>query len=100
MLRAKFIAEGILPADYDVVEEEIEPALEFYWQAWHQLRDDRQFGAFGGCSGIFYSAISRYARDYGIDGSEFPIFVTLIRAMDVEYLDWIAEQKPPERPPA
>lgn len=96
-MRPVFVEQGVLTADeaddFDDLDQ-IEPGLEPYWVGWHILRDDRHFGAMGGCSTIFYSAISRYAEDHGIDGTEFDIFLTLLRAMDAEYLLWMSEQKP------
>lgn len=99
-MRAVFVEKGVLPAE-DTEPEEVRPGLDTYWVAWHMLRDDRHFGAMGGCSGIYYSAISRYASDHGIRDDEFHVFVVLIRAMDAEFLAWSSEQskKPPENFP-
>jgi len=100
-MKAIFIEKGVLPED-DSPPEEIMPGLETYWTAWHILRDDRHFGAMGGCSGIYYSAMSQYARDHEIRGAEFQIFLILVRAMDAEYMVWISEKQkntPPEGTP-
>ncbi len=46
----------------------------------------------GGQSQIPFSAIDRYARRYGITGVAFDWLVTLIDALEAEYLPWAAEQ--------
>lgn len=50
------------------------------------LRDDRHYGSMGGMGRIYYTALSRYAADHGIQGEGFGTFVTLVSAMDEEYL--------------
>lgn len=98
-MRAIFVEKGILPADEDEsFDVELMPGVEFYWIGWHDLKDDRQLGALGGCAGIYYSAISRYARDRGMDGAELELFTRLIRAMDAEYIAWVAEQQKKQQP--
>lgn len=93
-MRPIFVEKGVLPADEDEsFEIELLPGVEIYWLGWHDLRDDRQLGAMGGCSGIFYSAISQYAHDRGLSGQELQIFMVLIRAMDNEYIAWVSEQQ-------
>lgn len=72
----------------------LSPDLNTYWVGWHQLRNDRAHGAFGGASGIYYSAISLYCRDHEISGSNFHIFLRMIRQMDDEYLLFLDEQAP------
>ena len=62
------------------------------WRAWHALRHDRQYGAFGGQSQISFLAIDRYATRYGIEGVEFEIFHSLLGAMEDEYALICAEQ--------
>lgn len=84
--------------DLDAPEEQINPGLDIYWTAWHSLKDDRHFGAMGGCSGIFYSAMSQYGRDHNIEGSEFQMFLILVRALDAEYLLWMSEQQHKTQP--
>jgi hypothetical protein len=54
--------------------------------AWQALRDDRWRGAMGGLTGIYYAAISRYARNHGISGDDFARFHTFVTALDAEYL--------------
>ena len=63
------------------------------------MRDDRQFGAMGGCSGISYVAMSAYASDHSICGGDLQIFTVLIKAMDAEYLQWLAERQEKDKPP-
>lgn len=60
--------------------------------AWNQLRNDRNWGDLGGCSGIYYSAISAYAADHGIEGEFFGEFLIFLRVMDDEYVAFSAEQ--------
>lgn len=47
----------------------------------------------GGTGRIYYSSISRYASDLGMTGQAFQTFVTLIRAMDDEYLAFVEERQ-------
>lgn len=58
--------------------------------AWNDLRDDRFYGAMGGMGRIYYTAVSRYARDNGID---LEPFVTFIYAMDDVFLKVAAEKE-------
>lgn len=51
--------------------------------AWNILRDDRFYGAMGGVSGIYYSAISQFARDHDIPIWPFALFVM---ALDNEFV--------------
>ncbi|WP_446680318.1 phage tail assembly chaperone [Aminobacter aminovorans] len=67
-------------------EAEPQPWHDLYWRAWDALKADRQFGAMGGASAVPYSALSRYARDHGITGSDFRLFQVLFRAIDAEWL--------------
>lgn len=57
-----------------------------YWRGWHDLRFDRQYGAFGGESPISFTSIDRYAARFGIERAEFATFLALVTAMDEEYL--------------
>jgi hypothetical protein len=61
-----------------------------YWRAWHALRFDRQYGAFGGETPISFASVDAYARRYKIDGVAFETFYALIGAMDDEYLQHVA----------
>lgn len=77
---------------------EVDEYLSFYWDAWNDLKNDRQIDGAGGCSPIFYTALSQYARDKGLVGSDLDRFVKLLRAMDQEYLKWLADKKPTPEP--
>lgn len=63
---------------------------ETHWQAWHTLRFDRQYGAFGGESPISFLSLDAYARRYEIAGVEFEVFLELLGALDDEYLQHVA----------
>ncbi|MFC3206111.1 phage tail assembly chaperone [Aquamicrobium soli] len=69
--------------------DEAEPAAwhDLYWRAWEALRNDRQYGAFGGASAVPYMAIRQYALDHGIVGAEFETFRLLFKAIDTEWLE-------------
>ncbi|NEV75464.1 hypothetical protein DYI24_00010 [Rhodopseudomonas sp. BR0C11] len=69
------------------------------WRAWHALRFDRHYGAFGGQTQISFLAIDRYAARYGISGTEFETFFALICAMDDEYLQHVAREAEKTKPP-
>lgn len=94
------LAEGTdddrtLVANSNVPERvEVEDGLQLYLDAWYDLMNDRSIGGFGGASGIFYSSISRYAQDTGRSGENLSTFKTLVRAIDAEYLDWLASKQP------
>lgn len=64
---------------------------ETYWRAWHALRFDRQYGAFGGESPISFASLNAYADRYGIAGIQFETFLALVGAMDDEYLQHAAK---------
>lgn len=64
-----------------------------YWEAWHHLRYDRQYGAMGGESPILFTAIDAYGARFGFDGTEFDILIALVREMDAEYLDWLEDRR-------
>lgn len=73
---------------------EVMDHLTIYWEAWTDLRNDRFVDPNGWASPIYYVALSQYARDRGMTGPELTRFVTIMRAMDGEYLKWLAEKKP------
>ena len=61
--------------------------LQFAWGAFWALSNDRQIG-FGVIGPISFSAIDRYARRYGVTGTdEFDRLATLVRAMDGAWLE-------------
>lgn len=64
-------------------------------QAWQALKDDRFYGAMGGMSRIYYTAVSRYAEDNGI---ELEPFLTFINAMDEVYMAYAFEKAKQETP--
>ena len=59
-----------------------------YWGAWRALHNDRFWGAGGGLSEIYFSAKDGYAKRYGIYGDDFDLFLTLISAMDEEFVSF------------
>ena len=62
-----------------------DPGLYFYADAFWRLNNDRQLGA--GLGPISFLSIDAYGRRYGIDDlDEFDRFLSIIRAMDAEYL--------------
>lgn len=63
------------------------------YAAWQLLRDDRFYGAMGGLGRIYYSAISAYAADHHICGSDLHDFVTFLAAMDDEYVAIMTEKQ-------
>lgn len=65
--------------------------------AWRVLRDDRFYGAMGGLGRIYYSSISRYAADHGIEGEALHDFVLFLSAIDDEYVRFANEQAEAER---
>ena len=61
--------------------------LQFAWGAFWALSNDRQIG-FGVLGPISFSAIDRYARRYGVVGTDdFDRLATLVRAMDGAWLE-------------
>lgn len=64
-----------------------------YWRAWHALKFDRQYGAFGGETPISFVAIDAYARRYGIRDVEFETFLAYLGALDTEYLQHVARRE-------
>ena len=73
---------------------ELSPDHLVYLIAFNRLMHDRQYGAFGGAAPISYVAVSAYARDFGIVGDAFDVFLRLIGALDVEYLAHLERTKP------
>ena len=66
---------------------------ETYWRAWHALRFDRQYGAFGGETPISFMSLDAYARRYSIAGFQFEVFLALVGALDDEYLQHVARRE-------
>jgi hypothetical protein len=48
---------------------------------------------FGGVGKIYYQTLSQYARDTGFVGDKMPMFMAMLRAMDSEYLTYVAEER-------
>lgn len=64
---------------------------QLYFRAFDALRYDRHYGAMGGEGPIYYTALSRYARDHGIDGDDLKLFLVFMNAIDAEHLAMAAE---------
>ncbi|MGV1790994.1 phage tail assembly chaperone [Rhizobium sp. A37_96] len=92
---AEYPDEDWIETALDEPDDEVEPEPwhDLYYRAWDSLRHDRSYGAFGGESPISYSALSQYARDHDIAGSDHDIFVTFMSAIDAEYLSIAAERQ-------
>lgn len=84
---AALIPEPVLPDGIDP-----QPYHQIYWRAWNRVRFDRQYGAFGGESRISFLALDAYAARYGIHGAAFDDLVTVIEALDAEWLAYVAEK--------
>lgn len=65
---------------------------DLYFRAFDALRCDRYYGAMGGEGPIYYTALSRYARDMGIDGLDLWYFNIFMNAIDGEWLSIRAEE--------
>jgi hypothetical protein len=51
----------------------------------------------GGIGGIYYQAVSQYARDHGITGENFRVFRAFLGALDAEFLQFEAERQEADR---
>jgi hypothetical protein len=86
-------AEHLQPtAPDDAYEFDPQPWHELYFTAFDALRCDRFYGSMGGEGPIYYTAISRYARDHRITGVDFWLFNIFMNAVDGEYLEIRAEE--------
>jgi hypothetical protein len=73
---------------------EVPPEMDLYWRAFDDLRGDRQIGM-GGLGAIMWTSIAIYADRVGVAGQDaFERFVTVLKAMDAEYRDFVARQSP------
>jgi hypothetical protein len=73
-----------VPEGYDK-RPTVENAFRFYEDAFWRLNNDRALGF--GIGPIPFSSIDRYAQRYRIvDLDEFETFLTIIKALDSEYL--------------
>lgn len=81
-------------------DRQLERPPEAEWPEWsgyirtafQALSNDRFRGAMGGMAGIYYTAVSTYARDHGIDGADLDRFRLFLAALDDEYLAVEAER--------
>lgn len=81
------------PADETAEAVVHEPWHALYWRAWDALRFERTYGAMGGQGPISWRALRDYARDLGLDDDDRDVFERLMRALDEEWLGWVAEQE-------
>jgi hypothetical protein len=88
------IERGIEPPVQFYERPEIEPHLQFHWEAFNELSSERQIGMAMGP--IPRSAIRAYADEVAMTGDEFDAFNRLIRAMDNEYLSMIHKSNKPQ----
>lgn len=84
--------EWLQPTVEDSLDVEFKPWYGLYLRAFDALQCDRFYGASGGQTAIYYTAISRYASDHEIEGDEFRDFLTFINAIDAEHLAMVAEE--------
>lgn len=84
---------GARRAESEEEEVELDPDLLVFWTAWHVLRFDRHYGAFGGQTPILFTAIDVYATRFGIDGEDFDTLLKMLHAMDAEYMIWLEEER-------
>lgn len=61
---------------------------EMIWDAWRALKNDRAYPGDGLEMPIPYRAYREYGRDKGIHGDDFDFFLTMMQAVDSEYLTW------------
>lgn len=93
-IAAEFPDEEWLQPDEGERPEDIEfqPWHGLYFRAFDALQYDRFYGSHGGQTAIYYTALSRYARDHGIEGDDFRDFLTFMNAIDAEHLALAAEE--------
>jgi hypothetical protein len=76
---------GMEPPAWFFDQPEIWFQNQFYWNAFNELSSERQIGM--GLGPIPLSAIRRYAEEWELDGDEYEVFYSIIRKMDIKYLD-------------
>jgi hypothetical protein len=69
--------------------------LEFVYSSFWDLSSDRSVGM--GTGPIPYSSIIRYADRFNLSSEETEEFAYLLREMDSEFLDYIAQQREKEQ---
>lgn len=92
--------QAIANPDLDYVQPVLEEEIEFEPRPWHDLyfaafdalRCDRFYGAMGGEGPIYYTALSRYASDNRITGTDLWLFNIFMNAVDGEWLAIRAEE--------
>ncbi|MGQ4273393.1 phage tail assembly chaperone [Terrihabitans sp. B22-R8] len=72
-------------------QPELPEHLFSLWDAFHELSTDRQIGM-AGAGPIMFSSIDRYACRFGIEGDDFDLLASAIRAMDAEWREHMARQ--------
>jgi len=65
---------------------------ETWWKAWCELREERWYGALGGCGRLKWTAIDQFARRYDIHGSDFESMCEVLRTLDGVFMKWAEEQ--------
>ncbi|HEX4302830.1 MAG TPA: hypothetical protein VHZ78_08550 [Rhizomicrobium sp.] len=80
-----------LVRDVEIPDDaELTDVASEYWDAWHLLTTDRPLLAMGGAGRIPWSSIERYAARNGVEDAR--LLARMLWAMDVVYLDWLADQ--------
>lgn len=72
--------------DWFLEEPELLPGDTFYLEAFWELSTCRSFS--GGVGPIPWTAVVDYGLRFGLDDDMLAPFVTVIRAMDAEYVQW------------
>ncbi|MBS3777543.1 MAG: hypothetical protein KGY70_20285, partial [Bacteroidales bacterium] len=75
---------------------ELQPGLEFYKEAFHELCTDRP-PAMSGVMSIPFSAINNYARAYRITGEDFEDLRYFVRIQDQALVEWKEERRQAEK---
>lgn len=66
------------------------------------LRNDRQYGSFGGESPISFMALNAFAERYDLRGAQFETFILFMGLLDAEWLEHVQrelDKKPKADPP-
>lgn len=90
---ASYLTDAVKPPAGYAIED-----LGVYLATFRRLLHDRQYGAFGGATSISYLAVSAYARDFGIAGEDYDVFLCLISELDQEYLEYLERSRPSDKP--
>jgi hypothetical protein len=72
-------------------EAELPSGAEYLYEAFWQCSTDRPQSGFG-VHQIPFSAIDRYATRYGIEGEEFDLLLSSVRALDEEFVQIMADK--------